>query len=107
MNNLPVIPHNYGSYSTRHHVQPNYGNYGAMGDRLGTAGKIILFPTIGTIVGIGLAIPTSIILEKVMDKAGTKDKKLKNTPFYVIIAMPIIGGLLGGFAGIMSSLTND
>ena len=105
MHNLPIIPQQYGYVPMHHNRQPNYGNYGAMGDRLGTAGKILLFPTVGTIIGIGLAIPTAVVLEKVMAKAKTEDKKLKNMPFYAIIAMPIIGGLLGGFAGIMSSLT--
>jgi len=104
MHNLPIIPQHYGYMPTHHHRQPNYGS---LGDNLGTAGKIILYPTLGTIVGIGLAIPTAIVLEKVMAKAKTEDKKMKNMPFYAMIAMPLIGGLLGGFAGIMSSLTND
>ena len=99
---MQQIPQHYGNYIIPQHVHtPNYGGFG---DNLGTGGKIILYPTLGTIVGIGLAIPTSIILEKALDKAKTKDANLKKLPFVLMLAMPVVGGLLGGFAGVMSAL---
>jgi hypothetical protein len=103
MNNFPVvIPPYYGQPRNFHPVP----HYGGLGENLGTAGKIILYPSIGTIIGIGMAIPTAIILEKVLDKAKSKDPKLKSIPFYAMIAMPVIGGLLGGVAGVFGSLVN-
>lgn len=102
MNSYPILPSHYGQQPHYHRV-PQYGGFG---DNLGTAGKIILYPSIGTIIGIGMAIPTAVVLEKVLDKAKTKDPKLKSIPFYAMIAMPMIGGLLGGVAGIISSLVN-
>ena len=97
---MQPIPQHYGKYIVHNPQQ----HYHGLGDNLSTTAKIILYPTLGTVVGIGLAIPTSIILEKALDKAKSKDQNLKKLPFILMLAMPVVGGLLGGFAGVMSTL---
>ena len=105
---MAIIPSHYGSMNlSQHRPVPFYHqnpHYGGFGGNLGTATKMIAYPAIGTIIGIAMAIPTAIILEKTLEKAKTKDSKLKYMPIVAMITMPVAGGLVGSFAGIITSV---